>query len=488
MNNKLKMITNDDIKILKEVNYDTPPKVEKVDKKEGKTVSSLRKIKNNIPFKSLNFNPLAFISDKYAQKTLLMINKNRMNIGEINEKNKRNKKSNKIKDNREYIYPMNTSKIKLKPLNKTKSCSHLNSKFDDILIPSFKTTQDIINYNISSKHNTLLNYYHKNNRNVKIIKFTKYFRDFNDYNNHNYNTVNKSDILYKNSNSVSRNDISTFFNKNDSINALPSKYSKINNDNKKVLNQTKMTISKANSQQNIDNKKSKLDYEAEILGKKLPHNLRFFHDNFFKNKQKVEDIKRGSKLYYNKNEKQNELSDDFLANRSNSEIKYQVIEFGGRNSLMATKLTNKYNKKSSFCIDNSNKDDFHHIMKNPFSSNDNHSDEFNKYGNNLKYNPLEYGELANKIHQLLLNPNIKKKQNDKILISSKLNNDKKEMNYKELKELSKKGYEKMQADKFRKFNNLVKDCNKEVIDLGEKIDELLEENKNKFLKAEEGLF
>ena len=101
---------------------------------------------------------------------------------------------------------------------------------------------------------------------------------------------------------------------------------------------------------------------------------------------------------------------------------------------------------------------------------------------------MEYGELANKIHQLLLNPNIKKKQNDKILISSKLNNDKKEMNYKELKELSKKGYEKMQADKFRKFNNLVKDCNKEVIDLGEKIDELLEENKNKFLKAEEGLF
>ena len=89
MKNKLKMITNDDIKILKEVNYDTPPKVEKADKKEGKTVSSLRKIKNNIPFKSLNFNPLAFISDKYAQKTLLMINKNRMNIGEINEKNKR---------------------------------------------------------------------------------------------------------------------------------------------------------------------------------------------------------------------------------------------------------------------------------------------------------------------------------------------------------------------------------------------------------------
>ena len=154
---------------------------------------------------------------------------------------------------------------------------------------------------------------------------------------------------------------------------------------------------------------------------------------------------------------------------------------------MATKLTNKYNKKSSFFIDNSNKDDFHHIMKNPFSSNDNHSDEFNKFGN-LKYNPLEYGELANKIHQLLLNPNIKKIQNGKILMNAKLNNDKKEINYKELKELSKKGYEKMQADKFRKFNNLVKDCNKEVIDLGEKIDILLEENKNKFLKAEEGLF
>jgi hypothetical protein len=298
------MITNDDIKILKEVNYDTPPKVEKADKKEGKTFSSLRKIKKNIPFKSLNFNPLTFISDKYAQKTLLMMNKNKLNVGEIN---KRNKKCHKVKDNREYIYPMNTCKIKLKPLNKTRSCSHLNSKFDEILIPSFKTTQDIISYNLSSKHNTLLNYYHKNNRNVKIIKFTKFFKDSNEYNNHNYNTVNKSDILYKNSNSVSHNDINTSFNKNESLNALPSKYSKKNNDNQKVLNQTKITISKSNSQHTFDNKKSKLDYEAEILGKKLPHNLRFFHDSFFKNKKKVEDIRRGSKLYYNKNENQNEL-------------------------------------------------------------------------------------------------------------------------------------------------------------------------------------
>ena len=488
MNNKLKMITNDDIKILKEVNYDTTPKVEKLDKKEGKTVSSLRKIKHNIPFKSLNFNPLTFISDKYAQKTLLMMNKNRMNLREINERNKNNKKYKKMKDNREYIYPMNTSKIKLKPLNKNRSSSHLNSKFDDILIPSVKTTQDLINYNLSNKHNTLLNYYHKNNRNVKIIKFTKYFKDSNEYNNHNYNTVNKSDILYKNSNSVSHNDVNTSFNKNESLNAFPSKYSKKNYDNQIVLNQTKITKSKSNSHHNFDNKKSKFDYEAEILGKKLPHNLRFFHDSFFKNKKKVEDIRRGSKLYYNKNEKQNELCDDFLPNRSNSEVKYQVIEFGGRNSLMATKLTNKYNKKCSFFIDNTNKDDFHHIMKNPFSSNDNHSNEFNKYGNNLKYNPLEYGELANKIHQLLLNPNINKIRNEKMLLNSKLNNDKTELSYKELKELSKKGYEKMQADKFRKFNNLVKDCNKEVIDLGEKIDILLEENKNKFLKAEEGLF
>ena len=479
------MITNDDIKILKDVNLDTPPKIEKADKKEGKTVSSLRKIKINIPFKSLNFNPLTFISDKYAQKTLLMMNESRMNLAEIKE---RNKKCNKIKDNREIIYPMNTSKIKLKPLNKNRSCSHLNSKFDDILIPSFKTTQDLINYNLSNKHNTLLNYYHKNNRNVKIIKFTKYFKDFNEYNSKNYNTVNKSDILYKNSNSVSHNDISTFLNNNESLNALPSKNSKVNNDYQKVLNQTKITLSKTKSQQNINNKKAKLDYESEILGKKLPHNLRFFHENFFGNKKKIEDIKRGSKLYYDKDEKQNELSEDFFSNRSNSEIKYQVVEFGGRNSLMATKLTNKYNKKSSFFIDNSNKDDFHHIMKNPFSSNDSNYDEFNKYGNNLKYNPLEYGELAHKIHQLLLNPNTNKIRNNRILLSTKLNNEKKELSYKELKDLSKKGYEKMQADKFRKFNNLVKDCNKEVNDLGERIDELLEENKNKFLKAEEGLF
>ena len=117
-------------------------------------------------------------------------------------------------------------------------------------------------------------------------------------------------------------------------------------------------------------------------------------------------------------------------------------------------------------------------MKNPF-------EEYS--GNNSKINPLENGDLANKIQQLILNPNTSKLRNKKIWISSKVNNEIKTLSMKELRSLSNKGYEKMKADKYKKFDLLVKNTNKEVIELEKKLDELLEINKKVFLEAKDEL-
>lgn len=495
------MNTNDDLKILKDISPFYPQKITKVDKMQGKTITSLKKIKKEIPFKSLNFNPLSFISHKYSPKTLMIMNTKKSNFLEKSRnRNNINTLNKNLKDNREYIYSMNTSRIKLKPLNKNNSCSQLYTKNENILIPSYKATQDIINYNLSNTHNTLFNYYHKNNSNVKKIKIVKYLNNLKEPN-HFSNSVDKSftsnKTLCKNSYIISQNEKSTYVNNNSlnnneilNNNPLTNKYIKI--DNKRISYPSRHIINKLINNHNLNSNINKLDYAAEIFGKKLPHNIRFFHNHFFREQNKEENKKANSLLFHSPNSNKKEDDKALLTNRSNDDdIKYQVIEFGGKNRLMATKLTNQ-NIKEPFSSQNNeeNDEDFHHIMKNPFPFYENNCEDSNgkEVSNNTKNNPLEYGDLANKIQQLILNPNTSKIRNNRIIVNTKLIPEKKELSYKEIRDISKKGYEKMMADKYRNFNNLIKNTNKEVIELGEKLDELLENNKKKFLKAEDGLF
>ena len=74
-------------------------------------------------------------------------------------------------------------------------------------------------------------------------------------------------------------------------------------------------------------------YEAEMFAKKLPHNLRFFADNLFK-----EDQNKQNKEKFTPSPQK--TAKDFLESKQNSNINYQVIEFKGKDSLIATKLTN----------------------------------------------------------------------------------------------------------------------------------------------------
>ena len=100
-------------------------------------------------------------------------------------------------------------------------------------------------------------------------------------------------------------------------------------------------------------------------------------------------------------------------------------------------------------------------------------------------NPLEGNNLDEKIPQLILNPNTGKLRDNIIGKRNKIKYSNKNMSYADLREISKKGFKRMQNDKFRRFNLLVENTNKEVLQLEKKLDKLLEINKNIFLEEKE---
>ena len=152
------------LKYFSEINYQNPI----LRSKRMKYLLDKKEENKNIHFKQLNFNPTSYFLEKYSSEITNGINKKKI-FGDISK--------NELKDNNNIInkYDSTRTKLKLKPLNMNKAnySTIFHPKVDDILIPSKKTSKDLFDYNKSNAHNTLLNYYHKNNRNVKIINFVK---------------------------------------------------------------------------------------------------------------------------------------------------------------------------------------------------------------------------------------------------------------------------------------------------------------------------
>ena len=126
---------------------------------------------------------------------------------------------------------------------------------------------------------------------------------------------------------------------------------------------------------------------------------------------------------------------------NNKVCEYDVIELGGKKNYVATKLTKPKNKqennleqsKTLIKLNLKKKDDFHFIMKHPFSNSffcssfinqltDNNN---NSYTNNLcerfqnLNNPLNDKDLTDKLHNLILNPNTSKIRNGELLLMYK---------------------------------------------------------------------
>ena len=441
----------------------------KLNKIQGKTLSSLKESNKAIPLKQLDFNPLSFVSTKYSPKTLMLMNRKKNHIDEKFKNTKNNSVILNKNDKIEYIYSMNTNKIKLKPLNKNRSCSEIFPRKDDIFIPSKKTTKELINYNMSNTHNTIFNNYHKNHRNLKIINFIR-------TNSFVPNIISKSmdkslsfdKSLNNNSGRISKNEISEYINQNfdfpNHLSNIKNKNTILDNVNISSYLQEENPIKiKKNEKKITKNKTTQIDYESEILLKKMPHNLKYFANNLFEEEKRLKNKKE--KTLYEKININENANNKILENRNNRNLNFQIIEYKGKSRLFMPKFSNK-NRKASYVTKNN-------IIKKHLEKN---NSEIGK--NDNKFNLLENNNLYNRNKKLLLNHNNNKVRNNQSMPNNK--NDNQIFSYKEIREISKKGFKRMQADKYRRFNLLVQNTNKEVLQLEKKLDELLEQNKKIF--------
>ena len=353
-----------------------------------------REERKNIHFKQIHFNPISFLYQKYSPEKY-NIYKNDLITTNENEKNKN--------------ITITSKKIKLKPLEKSKNNYRikLDYKIDKILIPSNKTSKELIDYNLSNTHNTLLNYYNKNNKNLKIFNFVK------------TNTFNQSQNINLTNKFLSSNE--SIINNNNSK-PLIIENNKNNNykENQEIILKRNIKIQKSFSETGqilnpkFRKRKSQIDaYESEVY-KKTPiqYNLNYFHNYFFSKKQ---------------NESKKSIK------KSNS-----LIKINNNSKAYSFKLSSNKKEKTKENID-----------------------EYNKNG-------------------LTLNPSPKRIMPKKLIF----NNGRKEDSYKELRALSLQGYKKLKADKRRRFEQMLKNTNQEVINLEHQLDELLEVNQQILLNAD----
>jgi len=280
----------------------------------------------NIHFKQLNFNPTSFFADKYSQEIPNIINKKKI----LNDIIKSDKKENNN-------YNLTRKKIKLKPLNMNRSnfSTIFHPKVDDIMIPSNKTSKDLVDYNKANTHNTLLNYYHKNNRNTRIINFVK-------TNSFDHNIgLNLTNKFASSNESYNNNNTNSIINQNQNNNENPEKSRHILKRSIKIQKSFSDTENLLKGKRNF--RKSRIDmYESEVLGKReFLRNLNYFHDKFFKKEV-------GGKKYYKKLnpifKEENQLNSDQVF-MPNSLHKINLENFNLNKFVYNPSYKNVYRKK-----------------------------------------------------------------------------------------------------------------------------------------------
>ena len=133
------------------------------------------------------------------------------------------------------------------------------------------------------------------------------------------------------------------------------------------------------------------------------------------------------------------------------------------------------------------KEDYHHLMKNPFSiSSFGYKFIRNKKKiKDLNKNPLNDFELINKIRNLIVNPNTREFRNEALLKDYKKKYKNKKLNTIDYKFLSKNGIEKIRKIKMNKYATQLEKNNEIVEDIKIRYDKLLEKNKREFIQQKQ---
>ena len=183
-----------------------------------------------------------------------------------------------------------------------------------------------------------------------------------------------------------------------------------------------------------------IETDRSMIKDKLPINtLKHYHRYLFhnnKNNCKCFEEEKGKINNYDYSQGL-ESSSQF----NNKVSEYDVIELGGKKNYVATKLTkpkrqnekNLNNSETLIALNLKKKDDFHYIMKHPFSNsffcssfinqltdnnNNSYTNNFSERFQNL-LNPLSDKDLTDKIHNLILNPNTSKIRNGELFLMYK---------------------------------------------------------------------
>ena len=156
---------------------------------------------------------------------------------------------------------------------------------------------------------------------------------------------------------------------------------------------------------------------------------------------------------------------------------YETIELNGKETKIMTKLNCKEISKSN------KKEDYHKLMKNPFSSNLFGYKFIRKKKIDISRQSLNNRNLIGKIHHLIINPNTKEFRNEYLLQPQKIFVTPKNLkSNKDYKSLSKGGIERLRKIRNIKYRSEIKINSEKVGELKKKIDKLMEKNKKKFIE------
>ena len=280
-----------------------------------------------------------------------------------------------------------------------------------------------------SKSNLLIN---KNN---KLITKNNMINSFKFFNYRNKNSV-LNNILYKSVNKINERNYDR--EKKQFTNTFYClKRQKTNNFINNYLNKFSETEKPEKIQKEMV---PMIDSDRSVIKDKLPINtLKHYHRYLFHNKNicncNEEEKGKNSDRNYN----YSQIFESSSQYNNNIE-EYEIMELGGKKNYVATKLTKKKKKeknairsKSLITLNLKKKQDFHYIMKHPFSNsyfcssfinqltdnnNNSYTNNFSEKFQNLN-NPLDDKDLTDKLHHLILNPNTSKIRNGELLLMYK---------------------------------------------------------------------
>lgn len=205
-------------------------------------------------------------------------------------------------------------------------------------------------------------------------------------------------------------------------------------------------------------------------------------------------IFRGSNKEFKEENSSNKTSEGDLGEK--------MEDYDSNNVKVITKLTDDKFKRhySSFIIrrrKKEDKEDYHFIMKTPFyNSNYDVSAKKKKINNYLNlgnenqknFDPLQNKEIIKKIRNLIINPNINQMKNDYLIMQNKIPKKcNSSISYEKMRELSKKGYDKLKLSKYIKIKKKINHNINHVSEIKNKLDDLLEKNKKKFQEHKDEL-